>query len=68
MSKFSKEVNNLVNTSVNDMNSSLDCSFRNGSLRQGVLLDALMIVEKRHEKTKALIIERYLKKLVKVQK
>jgi hypothetical protein len=57
----------IVNTSVEDMKSSLDCAYRGGTLNQGLLLDALKIAESRGEKTKALIIERFLKKLVKVQ-
>lgn len=65
---YSDKTSRLINTSVNDLISSLDCAYKNGDLRQGDLLEALMVVEKRNEKTKALIIERYLKKLTKVKK
>jgi len=60
-----EEISKLLNTSVDDMRSSLDCQFRNNTLTQRFLIDALLAAEKRKEKTKALIIEQYLKKLMK---
>lgn len=59
--------NDMVNTSVQDMSSSLGCAFEGGYLKQGDLIDALKIVEKRREKTKALIIKRFLNKLSKAE-
>jgi len=65
METESDNISRLINTSVDDMISSLECAYKNGDLQQRELIEALMVVEKRNEKTKALIIERYLKRLAK---
>lgn len=53
----------LVNTSVEDMRSSLYCALANGEpISQLVLIESLNLVKRRVEKTKANIIKLYLRK------
>lgn len=56
-------VTDLVNTSCDDLKSSLNCSFLNGDLRYDVLHEALLVSIARNEKTKIKIIRYFLLKL-----
>ena len=60
----------LVNTSVEDMQSSLACAESNGTyiFNSAVLQMAYEVVSRRSEKTKARIIQRYLKKAIKKER
>jgi hypothetical protein len=68
--KMRKAVSDLVNTSVEDMRSSLACAEANGtySFNSAVLQMAYEVVSKRGEKTKARIIQRYIKKAIKKER
>jgi len=53
----------LVNTSVEDMRSTLQCALANRTpISQLVLIEALNLVKRRGEKTKANILKSYLRK------
>lgn len=65
---MNKSVSWLVNTSVQDMQSSLSCAEVNGDLDLDFLREALKVVIRRDEKTKMKILERYIRKLDEGQK
>lgn len=58
-------VSNLINTSADDMATSLRCAEVNGNLDIEVLRRALMLVGHRGEKTKVRILQRYIRKMEK---
>jgi hypothetical protein len=60
----------FINTSVEDLQSSLSCAESNNSriFSSDVLLKAHAAVVRRGEKTKAILIQRYLKKAIKKEK
>lgn len=58
-----ERVSRLVNTSVDDMGSSLHCSEVNSDMDITVLREALAVVIFRGEPTKARILQRYIRKL-----
>lgn len=52
----------LINTSVEDMKSSLKCAYEHGELKESVLLEAYQETSRRGEKTKAMILLSFLRK------
>lgn len=68
--KVSDDVNSLVNTSVEDMTSSLKCAENNkyDSFSSAILKRAYDIVVKRGEKTKARVIKSFYKKAIKFER
>ena len=60
-----KAVSDLINSSADDLSSSLRCSKVNGNLDATVLQKALEICTRRCEKTKVKILNVYIKKMAK---
>lgn len=60
------KVSQLINTSIEDMKSSLSCSEKNGDLSVEVLICARDVAIVKHESTRAKILNSYLIKLAKM--
>lgn len=58
----------LLFTSVDDMKSSLECSMVNGTLNKKTLLKAKILADQRGDKTRVLILDRFIRKLEKGKK
>ena len=56
----------LTNTSVQDLQSSLSCAEANDELNIDVLREAYRLVTRRGEFTKAKLLDRYIRKLIKL--
>jgi len=55
----------LTNTSVQDLQSSLSCAEANDELNIDVLREAYRLVTRRGESTKAKLLDRYIRKIIK---
>ena len=55
----------LTNTSVQDLQSSLSCAEANYELNIDVLREAYRLVTRRGESTKAKLLDRYIRKIIK---
>lgn len=58
----------LLFTSVDDMKSSLECSMVNGTLNKKTLQKARILADQRGDKTRVLILDRFIRKLEKGKK
>lgn len=62
LNRIHQDAMDLFNTSIEDMKSSLECSWSKGTLDRNVVMGAMMLSERNGEKTRAKILGTYLRK------